>query len=131
MEASLVVENGIKKFLPYLICAYNGKEYFNSFINKPISGTPYTPESVSMIFSLFIKRLILWGEKSSSIDVFAHNFAGFDGIFRNFVDDLYKMRLQYAKTDQIPFMGRPSKIPIWALASVVLCKLSAYDALLG
>lgn len=91
---------GSKKVLPYLICAYNGLEYFNSYLPKVDNGTNFTAKGINKIFSDFIKILIIWAKNSSEINVFAHNFSGFDGVF------LLKYLLPYGEIKPIFHNGR-------------------------
>lgn len=91
---------GLKILLPYLLCAFNGTNYFNSYIRETNSSPTFNPNSVKMMFSEFIKQLLVWAKNSSRIEVWAHNFAGFDGIF------LLKHLLPYGEIKTIYHNGR-------------------------
>jgi hypothetical protein len=68
-------QNG--KLVPYLISAYNGSEYINSYA-QVVNGVI----DQKQLFDSFIHQLItLFPTKSKSLIVYAHNLSGFDGIF--------------------------------------------------
>lgn len=53
------------------MCAYNGEEYFNSYVDRNAPGTTLDVKGAAVnIFSNFIKKLIVWAKKDSSIQVF-------------------------------------------------------------
>lgn len=67
---------------------------------KNTNNTTLNPDNVKDLFSDFIKTLIKWGRSTSVLEVFAHNFAGFDGIF------LLKHILPYGEIKPIYHKGR-------------------------
>lgn len=69
-------------------------------MEKSDKGSSFTDKAIHRIFSSFIKTLILWAKKSPIIHVFAHNFAGFDGIL------LLKHLLPYGEVKPIFHNGR-------------------------
>ena len=82
---------------PYLICAYNGKDYITSFS----SGNSDATLNQKLLFKNFIDKLITFiGRKSNRIMVYAHNLSGFDGIF------LMKHLLQHGKVKPLIFNGK-------------------------
>lgn len=83
--------------VPYLICAYDGSKYFDTYL-KSLTGE--IDKSIENLFSDFIKTLVIWSKKSSVIEVFAHNFSGFDGIF------LLKHLLSFGEIKPIYHNGR-------------------------
>ena len=68
----LVVEGQGKMMVPYLICGYNQDNFIYSYAKE------LKPSAVSSMFYDFIKQLI---EIKGLKYVYAHNFAGFDGIY--------------------------------------------------
>jgi hypothetical protein len=59
------------QLVPYLICAYNGIDYINSF-----------GDNLQELFSHFINNLLsFFKDNNRTLTVFAHNFASFDGVF--------------------------------------------------
>lgn len=58
------------QLVPYLICAYNGTDYIQSFGN-----------SLQELFSHFINNLLTFFDNNKTLTVFAHNFSSFDGVF--------------------------------------------------
>lgn len=89
IETTFSIKDGIKNVIPYLLCAYNGAEYFSSYLDSFSNETSKLNKSIDRIFSDFIKKLLTWAEKSTSIHVFAHNFSGFfrrrDPIVKTFI----------------------------------------------
>ena len=67
-------KNELGKLIPYLICAYNGKDYITSYANESLDQ--------KALFSSFINQLVTFFNKgNNTITVYAHNLSGFDGIF--------------------------------------------------
>jgi hypothetical protein len=87
--------NKDNKLVPYLICAYNGKKYINSYsLNQ------------EELFSIFIDQLLTLFTKSNKLVVYAHNLSGFDGIF------LLKHLFKLGKVEPLLFHGRLISIKV-------------------
>jgi len=78
------------KFVPYLICAYNGSKYITSFgLNQ------------KHLFAEFIKNLLTFFERRKrTLIVYTHNLSNFDGVF--LMDHL----IQFGKVKPQSFHGR-------------------------
>ena len=84
---------------PYLICAYNGKDFIESYADKSLNQRA--------LFSSFITQLLSFFSKDSNIiTVYAHNLSGFDGIF------LLKQLLTYGKVEPLLFNSKLMSIKI-------------------
>jgi len=84
------------KITPYLICAYNGKDYISSY------GKDQKDLFTSFIHSL----LTFFRRKSNTLTVYAHNLSGFDGIF------LMRRLLPFGQVEPLLFNGRLMSIRI-------------------
>ena len=60
--------NKDNKLVPYLICAYDGKNYITSY-----------GQDQNALFKVFFDQLLSLIKSSATI--YAHNLSGFDGIF--------------------------------------------------
>ena len=88
MDIETIVQNN--NIVPYLICAYNGNSYIESFSNNQ-----------KELFKNFINGLLtLFHEDNKILYVFAHNLSGFDGIF------LLKHLLQFGEVEPLLFNGK-------------------------
>jgi len=88
--------------LPYLICAYNGKESISSY-GEIIDGVI----NQNALFNSFINQLLtLFNKKSNRLIVYAHNLSGFDGIF------LMRHLLQFGKVEPLLFNGKIISIEV-------------------
>jgi hypothetical protein len=68
MDIETIIINN--QLVPYLICAYNGKEFINSFLNN-----------LQELFSNFINGLLsFFTDKNKTLTVYAYNFSSFDGV---------------------------------------------------
>ena len=84
---------------PYLICAYNGHSFIESYANKTLDQ--------KALFSSFITQLLSFFSKDSNvITVYAHNLSGFDGIF------LLKQLLTFGKVEPLLFNSKLMSIKI-------------------
>lgn len=90
--------NKDNKLVPYLISAYNGKKYINSYSTSNLDQ--------KVLFSNFISQLLTFFDKSNKLLVYAHNLSGFDGIF------LLKHLLQFGKVEPLLFHGRLISIKV-------------------
>jgi hypothetical protein len=79
------------KLIPYLVCAYNGKEYITSYT----SG-----KDQKVLFNSFMDQLLSTIKGSGVTNIYAHNLSGFDGIF------LMKHLLSYGKVEPLLFNGK-------------------------
>jgi small nuclear ribonucleoprotein (snRNP)-like protein len=71
---------------PYLICAYNGTNYIESFgLNQ------------DELFIKFIDQLLTFFKDKNTLTVYAHNLSNFDGIF------LWSYLTKYGKVDPLEF----------------------------
>jgi DNA polymerase type B, organellar and viral len=61
------------KFIPYLICAYNGSTTISTYANEEIDQKD--------LFTRFINQLCTFIENRKVLFVYAHNLSKFDGIF--------------------------------------------------
>jgi hypothetical protein len=88
------------QLVPYLICAYNGKDFINSFANS-------LPINQVELFSKFIYALLtFFKDKNRTLIVYAHNFAKFDGIF------LLKHLIQFGVVEPLLFNGKLISIKV-------------------
>lgn len=72
------------KQIPYLICGFDGKDYFHSY------AADLSDESIDKLFADFIKQIV----KNKNVKyIYAHNLSGFDGIF------LLRHLLEYSTQD--------------------------------
>jgi hypothetical protein len=77
------------KLVPYLICAYNGNRFIQSFgLDQKV------------LFSNFINKLLTFTQGSNTLNVYAHNLSGFDGIF------LMKQLLSFGKVTPLLHNGK-------------------------
>lgn len=81
--------NGGGKLTPYLICGFDGTNYITSYGKDKKS-----------LFTTFFDKLLSTIKLGSSIQVYAHNLSGFDGIF------ILRYLLSYGKVDPLIFNGR-------------------------
>jgi hypothetical protein len=88
MDIETIIQNN--KIIPYLICAFNGQSYIESFsLNQ------------QELFSNFIKGLLtFFSHKTKTLTVFAHNLSGFDGIF------LLNHLIQYGTVEPLLYNGK-------------------------
>lgn len=78
------------KITPYLISAFNGTDYIESFGNNQ-----------QELFSNFIKGLLtFFNDKNKTLTVYAHNFSKFDGLF------ILKHLLPFGIVDPLLFNGK-------------------------
>jgi hypothetical protein len=63
------VKQSNNKLKPYLICAYNGKDYITSYNDNPVA-----------LYNSFFEQLLSKIKPGLTI-IYAHNFSSFDGIF--------------------------------------------------
>jgi hypothetical protein len=80
------------QLIPYLICAYNGKEYISAYSDSLLNQ--------KVLFNNFIKNLLTFFKNSNRLMVYAHNLSSFDGIF------LLKHLINYGKVKPLFFNGR-------------------------
>ena len=91
--------NQDSKITPYLICAYNGHSFIESYANKSLDQ--------KALFSSFITQLLSFFSKDNNvITVYAHNLSGFDGIF------LMKQLLTFGKVEPLLFNSKLMSIKI-------------------
>jgi hypothetical protein len=93
LDIETINQNG--KLIPYLICAYDGTNYITS----------YTKDQKSL-FSSFFDQLLSKIKLGSSIQVYAHNLSGFDGIF------MLRHLLSLGKVEPLIFNGKLMSIKI-------------------
>lgn len=72
MDIETIIQNN--NIVPYLVCAYNGERYIESFSNN-----------TSELFKNFINGLLTFfsslnEDNNNKLIVYAHNLGGFDGI---------------------------------------------------
>ena len=96
MDLETITQDG--KLTPYLVCAYNGKDYITSYANESLDQ--------KVLFTSFIEQLLTFFGKSNNLLVYAHNLSGFDGIF------LMKHLLSFGKVEPLLFNGRLMSIKI-------------------
>jgi hypothetical protein len=77
------------KLTPYLICGFDGTNYITSYGKDQKS-----------LFTTFFDQLLSNIKLGTSIQVYAHNLSGFDGIF------ILRYLLSYGKVDPLIFNGR-------------------------
>ena len=82
----------LSKITPYLICAYNGKDYITSYANKSFDQKP--------LFNSFLTQLLNFFNNRKNLVVYAHNLSGFDGIL------LLKHLLPFGKVEPLIFNGK-------------------------
>lgn len=94
------------KHVPYLICAHNGNDSFNTFANYTFeNGIPVLDQKD--LFLRFIKQLCSFFESGKSVlYVYAHNFSKFDGIF------ILKHLISLGKVKPLIFNGKLISIKI-------------------
>jgi hypothetical protein len=97
MDIETVTNNS--KLIPYLICAYNGKDYITSYANGSLDQKALFSSFISQLLSFFTKG-------SNNLTVYAHNFSGFDGIF------LLRHLLSLGKVEPLIFNGKLMSIKI-------------------
>jgi hypothetical protein len=81
------------KLTPYLICAYDGKDYISSF-----------GKDQNALFGSFFDQLLLTFNKT--LIVYAHNLSGFDGVF------LLKHLIPYGKVTPLIHNGKLMSITL-------------------
>jgi DNA polymerase type B, organellar and viral len=88
MDIETIVKNN--QLIPYLISAFNGTDYIESFGNNQ-----------QELFSNFIKGLLtFFNDKNKTLTVYAHNFSKFDGLF------ILKHLLPFGIVDPLLFNGK-------------------------
>jgi len=98
MDIETIKQNN--QLIPYLICAYNGKDFINSFANS-------LPINQVELFSDFINKLLtFFKDKNRTLTVDAHNFAKFDGIF------LLKHLIAFGVVEPLLFNGKLISIKV-------------------
>ena len=84
------------KLSPYLICAYNGKEFISSYAE--LTNSVINQKS---LFSNFITQLLTFFiNESKVLTVYAHNFSAFDGVF------LLKHLIPFGKVEPLIHNGK-------------------------
>ena len=66
-----VLDNGTSKLVPYLICAYNGSTFVESF----------GANQMELFKNFIIGLLSFFPKKAKTLSTYAHNLSNFDGIF--------------------------------------------------
>lgn len=67
---------------PYLICGYTGKDYITSYAYDNYSIDKINSNDSKKLFKRFLDQLLEhYSESKKTLIIYAHNFAGFDGIF--------------------------------------------------
>lgn len=85
--------NKNNKFVPYLICGYNGSKYIKSIANESLNQ--------KNLFADFIKQLLtLFEKRKRSLTIYAHNLSNFDGVF------LMNHLVNFGKVKPISFHGK-------------------------
>jgi hypothetical protein len=90
------------KVTPYLISAYNGKNFINSY-------GEYTAGVINqsqLFISFFLDLLTLFNKKSNTLTVYAHNLSGFDGVF------LLRHLFKHGKVEPLIFNGKLMSIKL-------------------
>jgi len=90
MDIETISKNS--KLTPYLICAYNGKDYITSYANESLDQ--------KRLFTSFFNQLLNYFNKDNVLIVYAHNLSGFDGIF------LLKHLFEYGKVEPLLHNGK-------------------------
>jgi hypothetical protein len=80
------------QLVPYLICAYNGKDYITAYADSLLDQ--------KTLFKTFFIKLLTFFKKSGKLIVYAHNLSSFDGIF------LLKHLIHYGEVKPLFFNGR-------------------------
>jgi hypothetical protein len=107
-------QNG--KLVPYLISAYNGSEYINSYA-QVVNGVI----DQKQLFDSFITQLItLFPTKSKNLIVYAHNLSGFDGIF------LLNHLLPFGKVEPIIFNSKLIAIKVRLISGKTITFKDSY-----
>ena len=86
-------QNG--KLIPYLICAFDGKDYVTSYGNDQKS-----------LFTTFFNQLLSNIKPGSTTTVYAHNLSNFDGVF------LLRHLLPIGKVEPLIFNGKLMSIKV-------------------
>jgi hypothetical protein len=87
LDIETIKNNG--KLIPYLICAYNGFDYITSY-----------GKDQQELFKTFFDQLLSKIQTRTTTYIYAHNLAGFDGIF------LMKYLLEYGKVEPLLHNGK-------------------------
>lgn len=104
MDIETITQEG--NLVPYLICAFNGKDYITSYANDPLVGQGNV-DPQKALFSSFINQLTNFFNKDrKALTVYAHNLSGFDGIF------LMKHLLSFGKVVPLLFNGKLMSIKV-------------------
>ena len=104
MDIETITQDG--NLVPYLICAFNGKDYITSYANDPLVGQGNV-DPQKALFSSFINQLTNFFNKDrKALTVYAHNLSGFDGIF------LMKHLLSFGKVEPLLFNGKLMSIKV-------------------
>lgn len=83
------------KLIPYLICAFDGKDYVTSYGNDQKS-----------LFTTFFNQLLSNIKPGSTTTVYAHNLSNFDGVF------LLRHLLPIGKVEPLIFNGKLMSIKV-------------------
>ncbi len=94
------IRDNLGKLIPYLICAYNGKNYITS----------YTQDQ-TLLFKNFFNQLLTHIKSGTTTLIYAHNLSGFDGIF------LLKQILNLGKVEPLIFQGKLISIKLVILGN--------------
>ena len=87
------------KITPYLISAYNGKDFVTSYADKSIDQ--------NTLFASFINQLLtFFSNRNKTITVYAHNLSGFDGIF------LWKQLIKFGSVKPLLFNNKLMSIRV-------------------
>lgn len=94
LDIETIKQNG--KLVPYLICAYNGSRSIQS----------YTLDQ-GVLFKNFIHKLVtMFPPKAQILTAYAHNLAGFDGVF------LMNQLVKFGEVDPLVFNGKIMSIKV-------------------
>ena len=96
LDIETIKKNNI--ITPYLICAYNGKDFISSYANSSLDQKE--------LFNNFMNNLLTFFKDSNRLTVYAHNLSGFDGIF------LLKHLLPYGSVKPLIHNGKLISIKV-------------------
>jgi len=102
------------KIIPYLICAYDGKDYISSYAQQ-VDGVIDQKTLFNSFFELLLSKV-----KPGISYVYAHNLSGFDGIF------LMKHLLSHGKVKPLLFNGKLISIQVKVLGSKTIVFKDSY-----